>query len=138
MANALYDTYKQLILGAGLDLTSLNIKVALVDTAEYTFSAAHDFLNDVEAGSPSAVIARSGNFATKTVTNGVFDADPSTFTAVVGAVCEALVIYRDTGTDSTSNLIAYIDTGVTGLPVTPNGGDITVTWDDGANKIFAL
>jgi hypothetical protein len=47
------------------------------------------------------------------------------------------VIYKDTGTAATSPLIAYIDTA-TGLPVTPNGGDITVTWDNGSNKIFKL
>ena len=47
------------------------------------------------------------------------------------------MIYRDTGTEATSPLIAYIDTA-TGLPITPNGGDIIVVWDDGANKIFRL
>ncbi len=51
---------------------------------------------------------------------------------------EALVIYQHTGVDATSELIAYIDTGVTGLPVTPNGGDITVTWDSGSDKIFKI
>jgi len=39
--------------------------------------------------------------------------------------------------ESTSRLIAWIDTG-TNLPVTPNGGDITVQWDAGANRIFKL
>jgi len=34
-------------------------------------------------------------------------------------------------------LIAFIDTA-TNLPVTPNGGDIIVAWDNGANKIFKL
>jgi hypothetical protein len=34
-------------------------------------------------------------------------------------------------------LIAYIDTA-TGLPVTPGGGDIDITWDNGSNKIFKL
>jgi uncharacterized protein YigE (DUF2233 family) len=46
------------------------------------------------------------------------------------------VIYIDTGTAGTSPLVAYIDTGVTGLPVTPNGGNINVTWN--ASGIFAL
>jgi hypothetical protein len=45
--------------------------------------------------------------------------------------------YKDTGTESTSLLIFYIDTA-TGLPCTPNGGNITVAWDSGANKIFKL
>ena len=60
-----------------------------------------------------------------------------TFTDVTGASIEAIIIYSDTGTEATSPLIAYIDTA-TGLPITPNGGDIIVTWDNGANKIFKL
>lgn len=83
-------------------------------------------------------MARSGAFVSKTVTAGVADAADLTFTAVTaGAACQALVIFKDTGTDSTSKLIAYIDTGA-GLPVTPNGGDITVSWDNGANKIYKI
>ena len=46
------------------------------------------------------------------------------------------VIYIDTGVAGTSRLVAYIDTGVTNLPVTPNGGDITITWN--ASGIFAI
>ena len=56
---------------------------------------------------------------------------------MTGDPSEALLIYKDTGTEATSPLIAYIDTA-TGLPVTPNGGNITVTWDNGTNKIFKL
>jgi hypothetical protein len=67
----------------------------------------------------------------------VADAADITFTTVTGDQSEALVIYKDTGVEATSQLIAYIDTA-TGLPVTPGGGNITVTWDDGANKIFKL
>jgi hypothetical protein len=47
-----------------------------------------------------------------------------------------MVIYVDTGTAATSPLVAYIDSGVTGLPVTPNGGNISITWN--ASGIFAL
>jgi hypothetical protein len=133
MANALYPTYKQLILGAGLNLTTLNLKVVLVDTGAYTYSAAHDFLDDIAVG---ARIATSGNLASKTVTNGVFDAADITITAVTGTTVEALVIYNDTGTAATSNLIAYMDTGVTGLPLTPNGGDVTIQWS--GSGIFSL
>jgi hypothetical protein len=43
---------------------------------------------------------------------------------------EALVLYRkNAGANTTWRLVAYIDTGVTGLPVTPNGSDITITWN---------
>jgi hypothetical protein len=55
---------------------------------------------------------------------------------VTGNSIEALLIYIDTGSAATSRLVAYIDTGVTGLPVTPNGGDIVITWN--ASGIFQL
>ena len=65
------------------------------------------------------------------------DAADITFTSVSGPSIEAIILFADTGTESTSPLIAYIDTA-TGLPITPNGGDIIVTWDNGANKIFKV
>ena len=71
---------------------------------------------------------------------GVADAAGTTFTAVSSAqdVSGALVIWKDTGgADTTNPLIVYIDTA-TGLPVTPNNGDINVAWNTGANKIFKL
>jgi hypothetical protein len=123
MASALYTPFKKLLLDGDIDLLTDNIKVVLVDAADYTFSAAHDFLDDVAAG---ARVATSGNLASKTTTSGSFDSDNVTFTAVTGDVSEAVILYKDTGVAATSPLIAYIDTA-TGLPVTPNGGDITVT-----------
>jgi hypothetical protein len=143
MASVLYPAAKALLLGPGtlgttsgtaIDLIDDNIKIALIDTADYTYSAAHDFLNDV-AG--AAIVATSSNLSGKSVTGGVFDATDVTLTSVTGDVCEAIIIYKDTGTSSTSPLIAYIDSGA-GLPVTPGGGNIDIIFDSGANKIFAL
>lgn len=135
MANVLYDKGREGFLDGSIDWDTNNIKVVLIDTADYTFSQTHDNLDDV-AG--AARVATSGNLSGKTVTDGVADAADVTFTAVTGDVSEALIIYKDTGVESTSRLIAYIDTASSGLPVTPNGGDITVTWGNGANKIFKL
>lgn len=135
MANALYDKGREAFLNGDIDWSADNIKVVLVDAADYTVDLAnHDFLNDVAAG---ARVATSGNLSSKTSTAGVADAADVTYSSVSGDQSEALIIYKDSGVESTSNLIAYIDTA-TGLPVTPNGGDITVTWDNGANKIFKL
>ena len=132
MANALYPKWKEaLINGAANTALSGTVKVALVDTGTYTYSAAHEFLSSL-----SGRVGTDQTLGTKTYTNGVFDAANATFAAVSGNTCEALVIYIDTGVAGTSRLVAYIDTGVTGLPVTPNGGDITITWD--ASGIFAL
>jgi hypothetical protein len=143
MANALYDAGREGFLGGDIDWDAHNIKVGLIDAADYTVNlATHDFFNDVAAdltpsGGSDALVAVSGNLANKTKTAGVADANDVTLSSVSGDVSEALVIFRDTTVVSTSNLIAYIDTA-TGLPVTPNGGDITIAWDNGANRIFKL
>lgn len=81
-------------------------------------------------------MAVSANLASKTVVNGVFDHDPVTWSSVSGDVSEALIYYIHTGTEGTSRLVAFLDTGQTGLPVTPNGGDITFT--PNASGVFAL
>jgi len=134
MANAIYPKFKEALADASTnsDLNDNTVKVALVDTGVYTYNSAHDFYDDVSAG----VIGTPQTIANTTVTNGLFDGDDVTFTAVTGATVEALVIYIDTGVAGTSRVVAYIDTGVTGLPVTPNGGDITITWN--ASGIFQL
>ena len=139
MANALYDKGREAFLSGGINWGTAaagdSIKAVLVDAADYTVNlASHQFLSDVAA---AGRVATSAAFAGKTVTGGIADANDITFTAVTGDPSEALVLIKDTGTAATSPLIAYIDTA-TGLPVTPNGGDITVTWDNGSNKIFKL
>lgn len=135
MANALYDFGRQGFLDGSIDWDTDTIKAILVDTGAYTVDlAVHDNLDDIAAG---ARIATSGALASKTVTAGVADAADVTFASVSGATVEAIVIYKDTGTESTSRLIAYIDTA-TGLPLTPNGGNVTIAFDNGTNKIFKL
>lgn len=135
MANALYDTGRAAFLLGDIDWVVDNIKAVLVDSADYIVNLATDqFLSDIPA---VGRVATSGNFTGKTTTAGVADADDITLTGVSGDQSEAVVIYRDSGSPATSQLIAYIDTA-TGLPVLPNTGDISVVWDNGANKIFKL
>ena len=109
--------------------------IILIDEADDTIDlAVDDNLDDRAAASR---VATSGAMATKTATNGVADAADVTWTAVTGDPSESIDGYKHTGTESTARLIFNIDTA-TGLPVTPNGGDITAQWDNGANKIFKL
>jgi hypothetical protein len=139
MANAIYPLYKQALLTNGSTNISLDQNtttdgpfVALVDTGTYTYSAAHDFYNDL-----SGIVGTDQRITTPTVTSGTLDGVDVTFTAVSGATVEALVIYRkNSGANTTWRLVAYIDTSVTNLPVTPNGGDISITWN--ASGIFTL
>ncbi len=135
MANALYDHGREGFLDGSIDFDTDDIRCILIDAADYTVDlAAHDNLDDIPA---AARVAVSGALASKTVDAGVADAADVTFSSVTGDQCEAIVIYKHTGVESTSRLIAYIDSA-TGLPVTPNGGDITVQWDSGASKMFKL
>lgn len=135
MANQLYPKAKEDFLAGNLNLSSNTITIALVDTDVYTYSASHEDRADV----PNSSIVVEANLISKTITSGVFDADDVTFTSVTGANCEALILYHADvqGGNTTSRLIAYIDTA-SGLPILPNGGDITVRFSSGASKIFAL
>lgn len=133
MANAIYPLYKQSLIDgdANIDLNDLTVKVALIDTGAYTYSGAHQFLTSL-----TGVVGTAQTIANTTVVNGLFDGDNVTFSGVTGNSVEALAIYIDTTVAGTSRLVAFIDTGVAGLPVTPNGGDITITWN--ASGIFQL
>lgn len=172
----------------------------------YGPSASGDNWDDFDG----ALVGAKVNLTAPTVTAGVADAADTTFTAVTGASVEAVAIFRDTGTPSTSRMVCMITgkfivtcavqasaaatsivvdalpyaiptatvlvfsngasatmsalanagdrsiavtalaaivtansralapvTG-SGLPVTPNGGNIVVTYDNGPNKIFKL
>lgn len=133
MANSLYDKWKEQLLQftANNNLSAGTVKVALV-TAGYTYTSSDQFYSSVSA----SVVGTPQILGTKTFTNGVFDAADVNFTAVTGSQVVSLVVYVDTGSAATSPLVAFIDTSVTNLPVTPNGGDITITWN--ASGIFAL
>lgn len=132
MASDLYPKAREGFLSGQINWFADTIKCCLVDTGVYTYSTSHEFLSSV-----TGIVATSAALTSKTVALGVADAADVTFSGVTGATVEAVVIYKDTGVASTSRLIAYIDTG-TGLPVTPNGGDVVLAWDNGANRIFAL
>lgn len=139
MANAVYPLYKGFLLTGAAD-TSLSVNtvqdgpyVALTDTGVSAFNSAHDFYDDILAGT----VGTPQRIASPTTTTGLFDGNDVTFTAVSGNSVEALTIHRhNAGANTTWKLVCFIDTGQTGLPVTPNGGDIIVTWD--AAGIFQL
>lgn len=169
-------------------------------------SASGDNLDDFDG----AIVGTAQTLTSPVVSNGAFDAADVTFTSVAGASVEALLIYKDTGTASTSRVVAIIDgrhivtcaataassatsipvqplaAGIpngtvltfsngqaatltasgnagdttltvsalggsvtvgsradapatsSGLPVTPNGGNIAVTFDNGAARIFKI
>lgn len=134
MANGLYDKGREGFLDGSIDWDTDNIKAVLVTSAYVADLATHQFLSSVGAGTR---LATSGNLGTKTVTAGVADAADVTYTAASGGTVAAVVIYKDTGAEGTSRLICFIDTG-TNLPLVLNGGDVTIQWSNGSNRIFKL
>lgn len=142
MANGLWDPGREGFLDGTIDWDTAVMKAALV--RGYTFSSAHKFVSDL-TGAGGTLVATSAALSSKTVTNGVADAADVTFTAVAsGAAITGVAIFQSSavagGADvaaTAQRLVCWLDSA-SGLPVTPNGGDITITWDSGSNKIFKL
>jgi hypothetical protein len=147
MANALYTVGKQNLLDAGIDLNTNVISVVGVDHGTDTpVPSTDEDLADIGAGARVRTtqngdtgIDSSGGLTSPVITGGVFDAADYTWLAVTGNSIESLNGYKNTGVAGTSFLIWYMDTtSNSSLPVTPNGGDISVVWSSGGSKIFAL
>jgi hypothetical protein len=142
MANALFNPGREGFLDGTIDWDTAVIKIALV--RGYTYSAAHKFVSDV-TGASGTLHVTSSALASKTVTDGVADAADVAFTAVTAnAGNHSVLIFQASavtgGADvaaSAQRLIGWVDTG-TNFPIVPNGGDVTIAWDNGANKIFKL
>lgn len=131
MANAVYPEFKDAVYGGASNVSltggsgSTGVFAALIDTGTYTYSAAHEFYSSL-----SGVVGTDQEITSTTLVAGLFDGADVTFPSVSGATAEAIVIYRkNAGANTTWRLVAFIDTGVTGLPVTPNSGNIVVTWN---------
>lgn len=137
MANVLYAKGRNKFLRGEISWKSGgdDFRAYLIDLADYPDKnlTTDEFLAIIPAGARVAYVL----LVPADPSDGVADADDATFLAVSGDVSEAIVIVKWTGDAATSPLIAYIDSA-TGLPVTPNGGDIQVVWDASANKIFKL
>jgi hypothetical protein len=132
MASGFYTKAKQALLAGDIDLDADTVKVVLIDDGAYTADFdAHEFLDDVTAGT----VGTAQTLGSKTVTGGVFDAADVTFSAVTGSSVESALYYIDTGDPATSRLLCVC---ALNSPVTPNGGDISLAHDNGANKIFKL
>lgn len=137
MANGLYVNFKNAMMSgspATVDLDTNDIRQVAVDHADDTPNlTTDDFLDDRAAGSR---VYTSGAL-TVSVSAAVADIADHTQSTVTGDQFESLDWYKHTGTESTSLLIANVDTA-TGLPCTPNGADIDIIYDSGANKWFSL
>jgi hypothetical protein len=105
------------------------IKATLIDSADYTYAATHNtYVAGAQGVADIGKVAVSPQLTTPTIVDGVFDTADFSWTAVTGDVSEAIILWDDSTTTPTADLlVAFYDTGMTGMPVTPNGGNINVT-----------
>jgi hypothetical protein len=139
MATALYDTGRNAFLNSAINWGSDTIKACLIHNSaggtSYTPNLATDQFLSIIPG--AAIVAAGVQITSPSSAAGVANGASVTFVSVSGVQADAIVIYKDTGTAGTSQLIAYIDSAA-GLPFVPSGGNIAITWDSGSNKIFKL
>lgn len=135
MANSLYPTFKEELLSKQHNLSTDTIRATLIDSGAYVYSPGHSsFATDVPVGAQTAL---SLPLASKTIALGVFDSADFVWSAVAGPQSEAIILWNQQPSAPVNQpLIAFYDTGMTGMPVTPNGGDINVTVN--ASGWFAL
>lgn len=129
MANALYPKGKKKILDADIDLLTDTIKAMIVDGADETYNAADEFVSDIAS---AGIVGRSNALTGKTTTGGLFDADNGVVPSASGDPIEVVVLYKDTGSDATSPLIAWMDVS----SYSPTGVDANIAWHP--SGIFAI
>lgn len=134
MANALYDTGRNAFLNGEINYSNDTIKMALVSDAYTPDLASHEFFDDVS----SNVVGTPQSLTNKTAIAGVANCDDVDFGVVAaGSTINYILLYKDTATSNTSQLIALYDTAV-GLPFLTSGAEIKIRIDTGANKLFKL
>lgn len=128
MADQLFTDFRNALLGnpthSVVDFDTDNIKAFLYDEGAHARNLADVDLADIAA---AAIIDTTANL-TATVgvaADGAFDHTDETITAVSGNTVESILYYKDSGTGTTSPLCFVVDSW-TGLPLTPNGGDVTL------------
>jgi hypothetical protein len=141
MANFVYNIAKKQLLDGDIDFNAPDdIRILLLE------AATDENPDDVDV---QAVLARAGT--TELTSTGYarqalaaeatsqddandraeFDANDVTFSAVSQAGSETVIgwlLFKFITDDASSIPIAFVDTA-TGLPLTPNGSDITITWN---------
>lgn len=136
MAKRLYDKGRAKFATGDIDWVNNTLRVILIDKSKYTVDLAVDeYLSDVPLDARIATVTLSG----RSVDNaGVCDADDTTFSNVTtGASVTAVVILKDIGIENASPLVHYGDEAAQ-FPITGDGDDVVIRWDDGADKIFKL
>lgn len=136
MSNTVYPKFKEALGIKQVDLVNEAVGVLLASTNNYTPDFENDaFVSDIPE---SAILYQHATALTGTSFNlGIFDAANIVLSAITCEQCDLIILYQKTGSNATSRLIAYIDTCPL-FPFDSNGYDVSITWANGTNKIFAL
>lgn len=131
MADVIFNSFKKKIMDGSIDLDTDTIKAALVTSSYSPDQDAHDFFDDItNEVSGTGYTAGGASLANKAVTadntdnEGVFDADDTTWSSST-ITARGAVLYKSTGTASTSPLICYIDFGA---DKSSSSGNFTLQW----------
>lgn len=148
MANALYGPGREGFLAGEIDADTAVLKIALIRLTAAgapVFTSTQKFMSELLA--THTIAGTPATLTSKTVTNGTLDAadlTPAFASVAANAQNHVLVIYQASavtgGADvatTAQRLIAWLDTG-TNIPIVPNGGDVNLAFDNGANRIFTL
>lgn len=117
-----------------IDFDTDNIDASLLDETDAgTITSSFVDYDEVDA----ATVVATADVSVSGIASGVVSLSGAvTFSSVTGDAADFLTVWKNSGTPSTSPLAITWDSASTGLPVTPNGGDITATW--GSNTLVTL
>jgi hypothetical protein len=132
MADVIFNSFKRDIMNGSIDLDTDTVKVALVTSSYTPNQDTHDNFDDVtNEVSGTGYTAGGSALANKAVTadntdnEGVFDADDVTWGSST-ITARGAVVYKDTGTASTSKLVCYIDFAADKVS---SAGNFTIAWN---------
>jgi hypothetical protein len=106
-----------------VDLNTDDMEASLLDATDSGTIDATD-VDYADINTPTVV----SNVDIEITISGAVASTGCTFTAVTGDAADYLTVWKNSATPTTSPLVITWDSATTGLPVTPNGGNIVVTF----------
>lgn len=140
MATIVFDELRNAQLGnpthSVIDFDTDTIASSLLDATDANGGTALTASNVVDYAdvNDATVVHDEEAHTSKTVGSvgvGIYNAADTVCSTVSGDAADYLTVHKNTGTPTTSPLALVFDSDTTGIPVTPNGGDITVAWAAG-------
>lgn len=132
--NELYPKGLKALMDKDIDLLVDTVNMQLY-SGSAVYNSAHQYLSSVAGTKRGAPVTLTG----KDTTDGKFTATIPAFSPPVSTII-AVVLYVSTGVDSTSPLLAYIDTKADGTPlsITADGSSFLLDWSGPIYSIGGL